>query len=286
MLERMNALIAGQGMAADKVTATIPNSNTGQVSNTKNCKKKVCANCKKLVFYVPQTCYELESNASKRYPGWKLSKVNSATVWQGLGTLNNCISLVAENLVKFSENKYNNYWSPLSCLVEDQEEKEVEHTSADHLLSAVADFWPLKMQNKIAVKWKRKIRNRSVILDTGCTSGAGAKHNADCFHNTGLPFEKVFMLPDKMRIRATNKMRLNITCSLKQARWTLCQICTQCWSACPRRQTRTTLRCSTKNRTEYTMLQLPLYWQQKNPSLLHHAARTPDCRNLTWTLKP
>jgi hypothetical protein len=80
MLERMNALIAGQGMAADKVTATIPNSNTGQVSNTKNCKKKVCANCKKLVFYVPQTCYELESNASKRYPGWKLSKVNSATV--------------------------------------------------------------------------------------------------------------------------------------------------------------------------------------------------------------
>jgi hypothetical protein len=74
------------------------------------------------------------------------------------------------------------------------------------------------MQNKIAVKWKRKIRNRSVILDTGCTSGAGAKHNADCFHNTGLPFEKVFMLPDKMRIRATNKMRLNITCSLKQAR--------------------------------------------------------------------
>jgi hypothetical protein len=38
--------------------------------------------------------------------------------------------------------------------------------------------------------------------------GAGAKHNVDCFHNTGLPSKKVFMLPDKTRIRATNKMRL------------------------------------------------------------------------------
>jgi hypothetical protein len=38
--------------------------------------------------------------------------------------------------------------------------------------------------------------------------GAGAKHDVDCFHDTGLPSEKVFMLPDKTRIRATNKMRL------------------------------------------------------------------------------
>ncbi len=64
------------------------------------------------------------------------------------------------------------------------------------------------MQNKIAAKWKRKMRNRSGILDTGCTLGAGAKHNVDCFHDTGLPSEKVFILPDKTRIRATNKMRL------------------------------------------------------------------------------
>jgi hypothetical protein len=30
----------------------------------------------------------------------------------------------------------------------------------------------------------------------------------DCFHNTGLLSKKVFMLPDKTRIRATNKMQL------------------------------------------------------------------------------
>jgi hypothetical protein len=79
ILERMNALITGQGKV-DKVTTTIPKSNTGQASNTTNCNKKVCANCGKLVFHKPQTCYELESNASKRYPGWKSSKVDSAMV--------------------------------------------------------------------------------------------------------------------------------------------------------------------------------------------------------------
>ncbi len=45
MLECMNALIAGHGKAADKPTATIPNSNTGQAPNTANCKNKVCAKC-------------------------------------------------------------------------------------------------------------------------------------------------------------------------------------------------------------------------------------------------
>ncbi len=46
------------------------------------------------------------------------------------------------------------------------------------------------------------------LLDTGFTLGAGAKHNADYFHVTDLPSEKVFMLPDKTRIRALKKMRL------------------------------------------------------------------------------
>jgi hypothetical protein len=118
---------------------------------------------------------------------------------------NNCIILVADNLVITPANKNNNYWSLLYCLVKEQE---VEHTSANHLLSAVTDFQPSKLQNKIAAKWKRKIRNRSSIMDTGSTLCMGAKHNVDCFHNTGLLSKKVFMLPDKTRIRATNKMRL------------------------------------------------------------------------------
>jgi hypothetical protein len=39
-------------------------------------------------------------------------------------------------------------------------------------------------------------------------NGAYVEHGMDCFHDTGLPSEKVFMLPDKMRIRATIRMRL------------------------------------------------------------------------------
>ncbi len=75
-------------------------------------------------------------------------------------------------------------------------------------MSAITDFQPSKLQNKISAKWKRKIWNRSGILNTGCTLGAGAKHDADCFHDTSLPSEKVVMFPDKTRIIATNKMQL------------------------------------------------------------------------------
>jgi hypothetical protein len=79
---------------------------------------------------------------------------------------------------------------------------------AEHLLSAVTDLQPSKLQNKIAAKTKCKIRNQSSILDTGCTLGAGVKQDVDYFHDTGLPSEKVFMLPDKTRIRASKKMQL------------------------------------------------------------------------------
>ncbi len=36
----------------------------------------------------------------------------------------------------------------------------------------------------------------------------GAKHDADCFHDTSLPSKIVCMLLDKTKIKATNKMQL------------------------------------------------------------------------------
>ncbi len=80
MLEHINALIVGQGKAADKVNAPITNSNTGHAPNKTNHNKKRCPNCKKLVFHKPETCYELETNASKHWLGWKLAKNTSAPV--------------------------------------------------------------------------------------------------------------------------------------------------------------------------------------------------------------
>jgi hypothetical protein len=44
MFERMNALIAGHGKVADKVTAPITNSNTGHAPSTMNHNKKRCTN--------------------------------------------------------------------------------------------------------------------------------------------------------------------------------------------------------------------------------------------------
>ncbi len=45
-------------------------------------------------------------------------------------------------------------------------------------------------------------------MDTGCTLGAGTEKDMDCFHDTGLPSKKVFMLPDTSRIKATKMMQL------------------------------------------------------------------------------
>ena len=64
------------------------------------------------------------------------------------------------------------------------------------------------VRNKISEKWKQKITNRSGILDTGCTSGAGAERDMDCFHDTGLTFKKIYMLPDKLKTPAIKIMRL------------------------------------------------------------------------------
>jgi hypothetical protein len=195
------------------------------------------------------------------------------------------MSLVADNLVKNPANKNNNYWSLLSCLVEEQEDDDVEHTSAKHLLSAVTDFQPSKFQNKIAAKWKRKIRNQSGILDTGCTSGAGAKHNADCFLNTGFPSEKVFMLPDKTRIRALKKMWLKHNLRPKASKMNIVPNLHSTLISVPKMADADYIAVFDKKEAKYTTLQLPLYQHQQTPSLSHHAARTPDCGHLTWIMK-
>ncbi len=80
MLEHMNALIAGHSKAADKINAPLANNNTGCASNSTKPNRKKCTSCRKHIFHKLEDCYELETNASNRWPGWKLAKNTSAPV--------------------------------------------------------------------------------------------------------------------------------------------------------------------------------------------------------------
>jgi hypothetical protein len=133
-----------------------------------------------------------------------------ALAWQGLGMLDNLKNLVADNLVKNTAKNHINYWSPLSCLVEEQEEDKIT-IPVHHILSiTLVPRLALQPSNKIAAKWARKVKNRSGIPDTGCTSSARAENNVEAFHDTCLPLGKVFMLPDSTKVKATNWMQLKL----------------------------------------------------------------------------
>ncbi len=69
MFECMNALIADHGKVADKVTAPLATSNTGFTSSSMKHNRKRCTNCGIHVFHNLEDCCELETNASKRWPG-------------------------------------------------------------------------------------------------------------------------------------------------------------------------------------------------------------------------
>ena len=118
------------------------------------------------------------------------------------------MKFLADNLVNTPANKNNNYWSPLACLVEEQEGNDDESPIAEHINAVTTDDSKPKVKNKITEKWKRRLVKRYGILDTGCTSGAGAQHDIEYFDDTGEQSQKVFMLPDKSTVRATKKMKL------------------------------------------------------------------------------
>jgi hypothetical protein len=84
---------------------------------------------------------------------------------------------------KFAATNTNNYWSPLACLVKEQEDisdSEDTNTSVDWAMTATTDISPA---NKVAAHWARKIKNRELrkmgILDTGATSGAAPEEDEE-----------------------------------------------------------------------------------------------------------
>jgi hypothetical protein len=117
------------------------------------------------------------------------------------------------------------------------------------------------LQNTIDAKRKQKLKNRSGILDTGCTLGVGAKHNADCFHDTGFPSKKVFMLPDKMKIRGTNKMCLKHNLRPKASKMNIVPNFYLTLISVPKMADTDYVAVFDKKKPEYIIQLLPL-WQQ------------------------
>ena len=117
---------------------------------------------------------------------------------------------VAVKLVKLAATSTYNYWSPLACLVEEQE-KIIDlgdtNTSVDWAMTATKDIGPA---NKVAVHWAQKIKNRKLhkmgILDTGATSGAAPEEDEECYIDTGKTSIKTFMFLDKRTNKATKRM--------------------------------------------------------------------------------
>ena len=94
--------------------------------------------------------------------------------------------MVAAKLV--NNTAHSNYWSPLTCLVNEQEEIGIKdnHTNIARVMSVVTDTRP---GNKVAAHWACKIENRrmqkSGILDSGATSGAVPVEDEGSFQDSG-----------------------------------------------------------------------------------------------------
>ncbi len=106
--------------------------------------------------------------------------------------------MVAVNLVKPTATTTNNYWSPLACLVKEQEktlELDGMNTSID--LAMTATTTTISLANKVVVHWVQKLYNREQckmgILDTGATSGAALEEDEECFNESGKVSTKTFM---------------------------------------------------------------------------------------------
>jgi hypothetical protein len=120
------------------------------------------------------------------------------------------VDTVAAKLDNSTATYSNNYWSPLSCLVKEQENNEENtQTNVDTAMTATT---VTGHANKVAAHWAKKLANRqsrkSGILDTEATSGAAPEEDKEAFEDTGELSRKMFMFPDKQTNKATKKMLL------------------------------------------------------------------------------
>ncbi len=114
-----------------------------------------------------------------------------------------------------------NYWSPLTSLVDKQDEvgsQVNKHTNIESVMSVLTDTRP---GNKVVAHWAQKLENRKArrtgILDSGATSGVAPEEDVGQFNDSGQMSSKTIMLPDKRTHRATKMMLLKH--KLREGAW-------------------------------------------------------------------
>jgi hypothetical protein len=120
------------------------------------------------------------------------------------------LELAANLVMNNTKTHSSNYWSPLACLVKEQEETSSESTTnVEMAMLAIVKRIP---SNKVATHWVQKLHNRKsrrfAFLDSGATSGAAPEEDAPDLDDTGQPSQKTFMFPDGCTGKATKKMLL------------------------------------------------------------------------------
>jgi hypothetical protein len=118
----------------------------------------------------------------------------------GTGDLTNRSRTSSNKQVNKTTTFTQNYWSPLSCQVEEQEETLEKDTTISNDMTITATTVTSSV-NKVMAHWARKVINRRLqktgILDTGAASGAAPEEDEDAFEDTGKLLKKTFMFSDK-----------------------------------------------------------------------------------------
>jgi hypothetical protein len=120
------------------------------------------------------------------------------------------LDIVASKIAHNAQLHSSNYWSPLACLVDEQEDQTEEHPTKEKMaMLAIADG---QSTNGVAAHWVCKLANRKArryaFLDSGATSGAAMEEDNQDLDNTGEMSRKTFMFPNRGTGKATKTMLL------------------------------------------------------------------------------
>ncbi len=115
--------------------------------------------------------------------------------------------------------------------------------------------------------------------------GVGAEHNADCFHGTGLPSEKEFMLPDMTRIRATNKMPLKHNLRPKASKTNFVPNLHSTLISVPKMADADHIAVFDKKEARIFNATPTIVSATKDPILVVPCCQDTGLRNSTWTIK-